>query len=252
MMIREERWAGRCQPVGTDWRMAGDKQRDTLMVPLSPASPALLRGWVQCLQPFHRCVLVLLPQPAKHGPPRIVVERAENSLRSPCMAIEDTPSSQKPVQVAQQIVQALAGAVAPTESLDSFAQLLAALLWDEGHACHPPESAVMANAHLVPKEGEGPCHWGDEGLRFREIQSHLLLEQRGHGSLLLLRVLPRPFVLLRAGRSTDEKKEIIRVPNGENDSAPAAQVAFSGVGCPPFWPRGVAPGGRYPARPYLP
>ena len=53
MMDSEERRTRPGQPVWLDPSAAGDKQRDTLMVPLAPAGPRLLRGWVQCLQPFH-------------------------------------------------------------------------------------------------------------------------------------------------------------------------------------------------------
>jgi hypothetical protein len=53
MMDGEERRTRPGQPVWLDPSAAGDKQRDTLVVPLSSAGPRLLRGWVQCLQPFH-------------------------------------------------------------------------------------------------------------------------------------------------------------------------------------------------------
>ena len=45
---------------------------------------------------------------------------------------------------------------------------------------------AVAYAYVGPQEGEGLRHRRDEGLRFRELQSQLLLEERGHGSLLLL------------------------------------------------------------------
>ena len=68
------------------------------------------------------------------------------------MAIEGTPSSQKPVQVAKQVMQALVGAVAPAESLDSLAQLLAALFWDK---CYARCSGSESGREVVPDSGRG-------------------------------------------------------------------------------------------------
>jgi hypothetical protein len=43
--------------------------------------------------------------------------------------------------------------------------------------------------------------------RIRELQSQLLLEERRHGSFLVLRRLPCPLVLLGSGWSADEEEE---------------------------------------------
>ena len=49
-------------------------------------------------------------------------------------------------------MQAPAGALAPTESLDPLARSVAALLRDQRHACRPPEVAVVAYDDVVPEE----------------------------------------------------------------------------------------------------
>src|SRR5437660_1242678 len=107
---------------------------------------------------------MLLSQPAKHGPPGVGIDRAEDPLGAPRMAVEGTPSSQKPVQVAEQIVQTLANGVSSADSLDSLAQTVALLLWDQRHDPPPLEAAAVANDDVVPKEGEALGHRGDERL----------------------------------------------------------------------------------------
>ena len=81
---------------------------------------------------------------------------------------------------------------------------------------------------------EGLRHRGDEGLCFRELQSQLLFQQRCHCSFLLFRVVARPFLLLRAGRRSDEEQEIIRVPDGDDDRESATTINLAGMTCPPL------------------
>jgi hypothetical protein len=73
---------------------------------------------------------------------------------------------------------------------------------------------------------------------------NFLHEERCHGSLLLLRILSRPFVLVRTGRGADEEEEVIRVPKGKHDRTPVAPVVIPGLARPSLRRRGVAPRGR--------
>src|SRR5262249_51802138 len=117
-------------------------------------------------------------------------------------------------------------------------------LRDQRDAREPPQTAVLAYAHVVPQECEGLRHRGDEGLLLRELQSQLLFEERCHGSLLLFGVLSCPFLLLRARRGTYEEKQVIRVPNGKHDRTPEAPVVVSGLARPALRRRSIAPRGR--------
>lgn len=147
------------------------------MMPLPATSPSLLR-LIERLQQFHGCVLMLLSQPAKHRPPCIVVERAEDALGSPCVTVECTPSSKQPVQLAKQVMQVLIGAIAPTEPLDPFACPVATLFWDQRDARLSLESATLTYDNMVPEECETFRHGCDERLGLREFQSQLILKHR--------------------------------------------------------------------------
>ena len=121
---------------------------------------------------------------------------------------------------------------------------MALLLWDQRDARLPRKAAVVANDYVVPKEGEGLRHRSDEGLRFRELQSQVLLEERCHRSLFRLRGLPSPFMLTRSRRGADEEEEVIRIPKGKHDRASMFPVVIPGMCCPSLWQRRVAPLGR--------
>src|SRR5207245_9535989 len=110
-------------------------------------------------------------------------------------------------QIAEQIAQALVGPISPAEPLDPLSQSVALLLRDQRQGRPPIEAPVVADADMVPKESERLRHRGDERLRLRELQSHLLFQECCHRSLLFLRDLPCPFVLLGAGGAPTRRRK---------------------------------------------
>lgn len=89
-----------------------------------------------------------------------MVERAENSLCALRVAVESTSSSQKPIQVAQQIVQSLSGTLSPAELLDSLTRPMAFLLRDQCNARFATELSVMAHDDPMSQETERRHHVG--------------------------------------------------------------------------------------------
>jgi hypothetical protein len=67
------------------------------------------------------CAAVLLLDPSKDGPPQVVVERAEDTLRSPRMAVEVAETAQNQVQHAQVLTKAAAPPFRAELPLDALA-----------------------------------------------------------------------------------------------------------------------------------
>ena len=94
---------------------------EDVAVPPTKLSPAWLAPAVSRRNDPPVCAAVLLLDPSKDGPPQVVVERAEDTLRSPRMAVEVAETAQNQVQHAQVLTKAAAPPFRAELPLDALA-----------------------------------------------------------------------------------------------------------------------------------
>ncbi len=195
---------------------------ETAIAPL-PTNPAFLCSRILRAGPF-LTRMVFLTEPSEDGPPRVVVERELDSLRSQRMAIEGTPAPKKPVQIAKPVGERLSGAFARANRL-IFSRIrlrplgLGTSTSLEGHGWCRTRHGDRGMRRL--------CHRRDERLRLRQLQPTCCFSIDATTALSFSRC--RLVRTARAMWGTDENDEIIGISDGEDDRAPEPTIVMSSL-----------------------
>jgi hypothetical protein len=88
--------------------------------------PTILLGQIP-----RSCVGVFLAEPSKDGPPNMMVNGHEDTLRAPCMPVEGAPTAQQRFEQSQTLVERVTERWATEDRGDATSQALRALLRDQ-------------------------------------------------------------------------------------------------------------------------